>query len=104
MAEPDQTVDICVACALPVEARAFRKVVANVCHVAVQKQYNVRHHYDYWSTSIKNNNGEELTLHISWPSRYGLQEMVMHLQHLVDEYQPRFTIMTGICAGDEKFI
>ena len=40
-------------------------------------------------------------LHVSWLPRIGLQETILHLSHILEEYHPRFAAMTGICAGDQ---
>src|SRR5437588_491852 len=97
-----QLVDICVVCALPDEVRAFLEVIRQQCNVDFEEHIDRQHKYDYRLTTIENDRGESLALHVSWLPRYGPQEMVLHLQHVLEKYQPRITIMTGICAGDSQ--
>lgn len=96
------SIDICVVCALAEEAQAFLHQVENHCHTPWYDKVNLRYGYDYRLTVIPNMEQEPLQLHVSWLPRYGPQEMVLHLTHVLEEYQPRFVIMTGICAGDKQ--
>ena len=100
MEKRDHSFDVCVVCALPEEARAFLEVVRQQCHIAFEEHLDPQDNYDYRLATIQNNKGEALSLHVSWLPRYGPQEMVLHLQRVLKEYQPRMAIMTGICAGD----
>lgn len=104
MEEHTQSIDVCIICALPAEAIAFRDVVQQLCQVETPLQFNQRHGYNHWLATIKNNANEPLHLHISWLARYGPQEMALHAQHVVEEYYPRIVIMTGICAGDAQHV
>ncbi len=97
-----QLVDICVVCALPDEVRAFLEVVRQQCNVDFEELIDSQYKYDYRLTTIKNDRGEPLVLHVSWLPRYGPQEMVLHLQRVLEVYQPRIAVMTGICAGDSQ--
>jgi nucleoside phosphorylase/tetratricopeptide (TPR) repeat protein len=97
-----QSFDVCIVCALPEEARAFLEVTGQRGEGAIEERISPRYQYSYRSATIKNNKGESLDLHISWLSRYGPQEMVLHLSHILEEYQPRIALMTGICAGDRQ--
>src|SRR5712691_7099537 len=97
-----QLVDICVVCALPDEVRAFLEVIRQQCNVDFEEHIDRQHKYDYRLTTIGNDRGESLALHVSWLPRYGPQEMVLHLQRVLEVYQPRIAIMTGICAGDSQ--
>ncbi len=100
MEKRDHSFDVCVVCALPEEARAFLEVVRQQCHIAFEEHLDPQDNYDYRLAMIQNNKGDALSLHVSWLPRYGPQEMVLHLQRVLKEYQPRMAIMTGICAGD----
>jgi tetratricopeptide (TPR) repeat protein/nucleoside phosphorylase len=102
MEKPPQSFDVCIVCALPEEARAFLKVVQQQCKVAFEKHISTQYKYDYQLTTIKNDKGEPLNLHVSWLPRYGPQEMTLHLSRVLEECQPRIAIMTGICAGDAQ--
>jgi nucleoside phosphorylase len=93
-----QLVDVCIVCALPEEARAFLEVVQQQCKVTFEEHTNTR------LATIKNDKGEPVNLHVSWLPRYGPQEMVLHLTHVLEEYQPRLAVMTGICAGDKQHV
>lgn len=97
-----QSFDVCIVCALPEEARAFLAVVKPYCDDNTEERSSHRHGYSYRSGRLRNDNGEILTLHMSWLPRYGLQEMTLHLSHVLEECHPRIAIMTGICAGDPQ--
>src|SRR5438270_7888624 len=99
-----QVFDICIVCALPEEIRAFLAVVKPYCDDNLEEYTSPRYGYSYRSGVLKNDKGELLTLHISWLPRYGPQEMTLHLSHVLEEYQPRIAIMTGICAGDSQHV
>lgn len=102
--DPGTRIDVCIVCALAEEAKAFLEVVEARCHISFTSQISPHYRYDYRLATIQNNRGEPLTLHVSWLPRYGLQEMALHLSHVVEEYHPRFTAMTGICAGDKRHV
>jgi tetratricopeptide (TPR) repeat protein/nucleoside phosphorylase len=96
--------DVCIVCALAEEAQAFLHVVEEYCHLSWTNEFNLRYKYDYRFAKIPNVDGESLNIHVSWLPRYGPQEMALHLGHVVEEYQPRFVAMTGICAGDKRHV
>ncbi len=102
MEKPGQLCDVCIVCALPQEAAAFLEVVKRQCGVTLESRISPRHRHTYRSAVIRNARGEHLSLHISWLARYGPEEMTIHLSHILEEYQPRIVIMTGICAGDAQ--
>jgi tetratricopeptide (TPR) repeat protein/nucleoside phosphorylase len=95
-------IDICIVCALPEEARAFLAVVQQQSIGALEERISPRYHSSYRFAMLKNDKDEHLSLHISWLPRYGPQEMTLHLSRVLEEYQPRIVIMTGICAGDPE--
>ena len=97
-----QSFDVCVVCALPEEARAFLDILQNHCEGALEERVSSRYQYSHRFATIKNDKGEPLNLHVSWLPRYGPQEMTLHLSRVLEECQPRITIMTGICAGDSQ--
>src|SRR5207244_7734399 len=72
------------------------------CEGILEEHVSPRYQFSYRSTTFKNQKDELLNLHISWLPRYGPQEMTLHLSHVLEECQPRITIMTGICAGDAQ--
>src|SRR5579885_1276274 len=94
--------DVCMVYALPEEARVFLDVVQPYCDGEIEEQSSSRYPYSYRTAIIKNKHGEPLTLHISWLPRYGPQEMALHLPRVLEHFQPRMAIMTGICAGDAE--
>lgn len=96
--------DVCIVCALPEEARAFLEAVRKLGGGTLEEHISPRYQYSSRSTMLKNNEDELLSLHISWLPRYGPQEMTLHLSHVLEECQPRFAIMTGICAGDSQHV
>src|SRR6266567_6999183 len=95
-----QLFDVCIVCALAEEARALLDVVSEQCHATFISRTSPRYGYDFQTTTIQNNKGETLVLHVSWLPRIGPQETILHLSHVLEEYPPRFVAMTGICAGD----
>jgi nucleoside phosphorylase len=96
----DVSVDVCIVCALPEEARAVLAVLRTRSAGAIEERSSPRYGYSSRLATITNDQGEPLTLHLSWLPRYGPQEMTLHLSRVLEEYQPRLAVMTGICAGD----
>ena len=101
MENHSQSFDVCIVYALFEEARAFLTVVEPHCEGGLEEDTSPRYG-TYRSGVLKNGEGEFLTLHISWLPRYGPQEMTLHLSRVLEEFQPRIVLMTGICAGDSK--
>jgi hypothetical protein len=97
-------VDVYIVCALPKEAQAFLRVVEKHCHLSWTSEVNCRYGYDYRIATLPNGKGELLRIHVSWLPRYGPQEMLLHLSHVIDECQPCLVVMTGICAGDKQHV
>ena len=102
MEKPAQSFDVCVVCALPEEARAFFEVVQRQCENLLEEGISPRYQYSYRFTTLKNDKGEPLKVHVSWLPRYGSEEMTLHLSRVLEECQPRIAMMTGICAGDAQ--
>ncbi len=96
--------DVCVVCALAEEAQAFLRVVEENCHLSWTNEINHRSAYDYRLATLPNVEGESLRVHLSWLPRYGPQEMLLHLSHVLEDCQPRLVAMTGICAGDRRHV
>lgn len=94
--------DICVFCALAEEAEGFLKASGNLCDARFQQGFSKRNDREYRQTTVKNNLGELLRIHVSWPPSYGPVEASLHLKATLDEFQPRLAVMTGICAGDKR--
>ena len=100
MARKRNQFDVCVICALPEETQALLKALQLHFLSIIEEDTSPRYKYAYRIAGIKNKKDELLTLHVSWLPRYGPQEMTLHLSHVLEEYQPRIAMMTGICAGD----
>jgi len=96
--------DICIICALAEEAQAFLNVAEEHCNLSWTNEINLRFKYDYRFATLPNREGEPLRVHVSWPPGYGPQEMLLHLNRVIEEYQPRLAAMTGICAGDKRHV
>ena len=96
----ETSVDVCVICALAEEAKALLDVVSEQCHITFISRTSPHYGYDFQTTTIQNNQGEPLALHVSWLPHVGPPETILHLSHILEEYHPRFVAMTGICAGD----
>src|SRR2546430_1471739 len=102
MEKPLQSFDVCVACALPEEARAFLEVVQQQCEDTLEERISPRYQYSYRFTTLKNDKEEPLKPPCSWAPRYGTEEMVPPPSRVLEECQPRIAMMTGICAGDAQ--
>jgi nucleoside phosphorylase len=96
-----QYFDICVVCALAEEARAFLKATS-LYGATFQQSVSTAKRREYRHTTIYNTRGEPLTLLLSWQPGYGPEETILHLGPILEEFKPRFAIMTGICAGDKR--
>lgn len=104
LVDPARPIDVCLVCALAEEARAFLEVVTQDCQVPFAERLSQQYGYGYRVATITNAKQEPVTLHVSWLPCYGPQEMVLHLTHVIEEFQPRMACMTGICAGDRTRI
>src|SRR5216684_8140860 len=95
------TFDVCIICALAEEAEAFLKVLAPHGMAPLRDEIS-SHNRAYQYTTIRNNQGESLSIQVSWLPGYGSIETALHLKSLLEEFVPRFAAMTGICAGDKR--
>lgn len=96
-----QQCDICIVCALTEEAEAVRNEFSARCQVIFEKAISARSGYVYYHTTIQNQQDEALTILLSCQTYPGPIETIDHLNSLLNEFQPRFVAMTGICAGDK---
>ncbi|HVB24872.1 MAG TPA: hypothetical protein VNG51_23245 [Ktedonobacteraceae bacterium] len=94
--------DVCIVCALAEEAQAVLEVISRRCRVKFKKGFSARHNSEYRYTTIRNNMGEPVTIHISWLPDKGSLETALHFKPILEEFRPRFVAMTGICAGDKR--
>lgn len=94
------TCDICILCAMEEEVKAFMFETTRLYQATFQSTTGPQTKRDYRYTTIQNNKGESLTLYVTWPPRYGPQETSLHFKDALRELKPRFTAMTGICAGN----
>ena len=94
--------DVCVICAMDEEVEAFIQEVSSLCQVVFQPATGSLTKRDYRYTTIQNNKGEPLTIYTTWPPSYGPEETGLHFKATLDELKPRFSAMTGICAGDRE--
>ncbi len=92
--------DVCLVCALAEEAQALLIEISRHCDVTFQEGYSPTLKSEYRHTTIQNRYGETLRVLVSWQSGPGAIETGLHVKSLVQEMQPRFVGMTGICAGD----
>ncbi|HZO74302.1 MAG TPA: TIR domain-containing protein [Ktedonobacteraceae bacterium] len=93
--------DVCLVCAKLSEAETLMDIISLLCHVNFEKAFSRRNSYEYCYTTIRNHKGELLTVHISWQS-YGPIKASSHLKAVIEEFNPRFVGMTGVCAGDKR--
>jgi nucleoside phosphorylase len=94
-------IDACIICALPEEADTFMRTLALHDAVVFEKAFSKRSRREYRYATLQNNVGERLKLLVSWPPGYGAVETSLHLKPILEEFNPRFVAMTGICAGDQ---
>jgi nucleoside phosphorylase len=105
-----QQFDICILCALPEEAERLKeafqdasaKIFKDQLPVVFKRSYNtyLRRNYDY--TTITNVVGEQLSVLVTWLPENGPMETGIQLYSLLQEFNPLFAAMTGICAGDRE--
>jgi nucleoside phosphorylase len=93
--------DVCVICALNEEAEVFIREASRLCHVTFQRTFGSHTKREYRYATILNNEGEPVTIYVTWLPRYGPEEMALHFKPVLAELQPRFAAMTGICAADK---
>lgn len=93
--------DICILCAMEEEVKAFIDQTSRICQGVFQSTIGPHTKRDYRYTTIQNNKGEPLTLYVTWPPNNGPEETSLHFKDTLRELTPRFTAMTGICAGDK---
>ncbi len=96
--------DVCVVCALREEGHIFMRETEQLCGVQFAAGFNQQLTLPYYSTSMLNQAGEALRLHVSWPPREGVLDMGLHLNPLFRTFRPRFVAMPGICAGDKQSV
>jgi nucleoside phosphorylase len=94
--------DVCVVCALSEEVEIFIREVSRLCNVTFQRTFGPTTKREYRYATIQNNQGEPLTIYVTWPPDYGPEEVALHFKPVLTELNPRFVAMTGICAGDKK--
>jgi nucleoside phosphorylase len=94
--------DVCVVCAMGEEVEAFIREAARLYKIDFNPVVGSRTRRDYRYTTIQNNLGESLIIYVTWPPKYGPEETSLHLKAALDELQPRFAAMTGICAGNRE--
>lgn len=99
---PNAPFDVCVVCAMPEELQAFIDVAEEQYGARFKHAFSHKTNRQYRYATIKNNHGEPLRLHVSWQTSYGSVETSLHLRPVLEEFQPRFAAMTGICAGDRR--
>lgn len=94
--------DVCVICAMGEEVEAFILETARLCNTSFKSIVGSQTRRDYRYATIQNDKGESLTLYVTWPPKYGPEEMGLHFKAVLDELKPRFTAMAGICAGNRE--
>ena len=91
--------DICIICALYEEAEAVLNEFSTRCSVSFTKEFSSMDRYAYQHTTIRNKQGEPLTVLVTWLSDSGPTQTGLDLKPFLHEFHPRFVAMTGICAG-----
>lgn len=93
--------DVCIVCALAEEVTSLLKAFKKFENVNFIQSF-AKNRRAYKRAEFYNNNGEKLNIHVSWPPKFGSVDMSLHLKSILDEFQPTFIAMSGICAGDKK--
>jgi len=93
--------DVCFFCALAEEANACIKEIERLCGVSFRPAASTRSGA-YRYAKIQNEQGEPLSVRVSWQLKSGPVEAGLHIRPVLEEYTPYFVAMTGICAGDKR--
>lgn len=104
MAGESHQFDICVVCALAEEAHAVVHEFSERSESIQFQQAFTKSGYIYHHTTLKNNEGESLTVLIICMPFTGPVETVLSVRSLLEEFHPRFVAMTGICAGYKETV
>jgi nucleoside phosphorylase len=104
MANGIQQADVCIICALEKEANAVEHVVSEHCQTAFATGTTKNGRLVYRYTTITNNKHEQLTLLLHCQTRPGPVSTALDLRLLLQTFQPRFVAMSGICAGDKRYL
>lgn len=96
--------DVCLVCALPEEASALKDVLEHQYHAQVHLGTSSDPRREYYHTSLLNDEGETLSIQVSWLPGYGPDETSLHVAKTLKKFRPRFVGMTGICAGDGRAV
>ncbi len=99
-----QQADVCIVCALAEEADAVEQVVSEHCQTAFAAGTTDDGYFVYRYTTIPNNKHEQLTLLLFHQTRPGPVFTALDLRLLLKTFQPRFVAMSGICAGDKRYL
>lgn len=103
MEEQRKQFDVCIVSALPKEAQAVvREFSERGENVRFQRAFSQKNRYVYQHATLKNDEGELLTVLVMCMPFTGPTETVLSVRTLLEEFQPRFVAMTGICAGYRK--
>ena len=99
-AEVNSYFDVCVVCALAEEAKAFMHVTGNYCNAQFTRGISKRTG-SYFYITVRNKEEMPFTIHVSCLPNPGPIETALHLKPVLEEFRPRFVVMTGGCAGYE---
>jgi nucleoside phosphorylase len=93
--------DVCIFCALAEEANTCIREIERLCSVSFQPGISSRSGA-YRYTTIQNEQGEPLSVRVSWQPKSGPVEAGLHIRSVLEECAPCFVAMIGICAGDKR--
>ncbi len=93
--------DVCIVCAMAEEVKALIEVFDETEIVKFSKDF-AKNKREYKRGKLYNSKGDLLKIHISWPPKYGPVDMSLHLKSILEEFNPRFIAMTGVCAGKKN--
>ncbi len=105
-----QQFDICILCALAEEVERLEEAFQDAsttlfkdqAPIVFERSYSDHLKRDYDYTIITNTIGEQLSVLVTWLPDNGPMEAGMQLHLLLQEFNPIFAAMTGICAGDRE--
>jgi tetratricopeptide (TPR) repeat protein len=104
MEEQVHLFDVCIVCALYEEANAVVQEFTARCGVTFTQGWSQHDHYTYHFATIQNQQGEPLTVAVTWLPKTGPIQTAMDLKVLLQNFRPRFAAMTGICAGSQEVV
>jgi nucleoside phosphorylase len=93
--------DVCLFASVEDEFKAIHRIFERLSHSKFMPGFT-RLGREVFFGAMQNQSGESLTVQISCLPEMGGSNAVIHIHPILQEFLPRFTGMTGICAGDRE--